>query len=376
MSAYAMFNDNPFPIAKTCFPKPSFSPSSTVVPVIAHAVLANTKHTNVREAVSSVHHHGNTESSVSPRAQKICVISNVFGSDEKKEPNNDLVGIAVTSANVDYKRYIAATSRSRSRANVFLSNNKSARFERRESDSTTAHDSSSWEEAVEFEISITLNGRTYTRKRSFPRIVRLRNELVKEVRNRRRNHPGRFGVLRSFVFDPGSPSRDDSSSSERRGTPRSRGEQEGEASVDDHDDSVTTTNLCDVEGLSLTNMQSKLNGSYCPAIETWLQSVSSELVDPQTSPTLADFLKEDNTLPAGASASRKAKRQHLKRRHQPSNQLWSISEDEPCTEKDDDVACEHRRRAEQEHVIDTSDPFSSEVESDEDNECDAYFNAI
>lgn len=284
----------------------------------------------------------------------------------RKEPRNDL-DIAVMSANVDCKRYIAATSGKRQHSVPPRSacSNKSRTW--------LQHDSSAWEEAVEFEISITLNGRTYTRRRSFPRIVRLRNELIKEVRNRQKNHPGRFGVLRSFLFD-GASSNEQGKIQEKL-TPEQQKPKENEVLFDDDNGEYSTTNLCDVQGLSLTKMQSTLNGRYCPAIETWLQSVSSEIVDPHTSPTLTEFLKEDNVSRNASVLSMKSQKKTRKRR-QKCSQLWSIQEDRPCIHKDDISIADNFPYEDGEDRYENNDNLFVPDGFDEDNECEAYFSAI
>jgi len=329
-----MLSDSSFPVLKSRCPKPSFSlPSTPTARVVSPSVPDISTPFTIMETRPT---------------QK---------SDKKSMHNND-IDIAVKSANVNCKRYIAATSENRrSSSSVSTSSAKST------------NDSSSWEEAVDFEISITFNGYTYTRSRSFPRIVRLRNEIAKEISSRKKkNSNARFPVIRSLVND----------ATNTCITSGYYGQQKTYKPQHLTDDSTTviTNSLCDVMGLSLTMMQLALNGRSCPAIETWLQSVSSELVDPHASPSLTDFLKEDTATKTSTATTSKRR---TKRRCKQPTQLWSIQEDHPCIEKGN-IVCQPQKEV----VVKEKQPSSlMNIEShlmtataDEDNECDAYFSAV
>lgn len=342
MSAYAMLTDSSLPVLKSKCPKPSFSlPSKSVV----SSVIAAKTTAPVKSPASNV--------SAPPTIIKTPSTNKVG----KKCINNNDIDIAVKSANVDCKRYIAATSKSRRRSRLASVPSEKSK-----------NDSSLWEEAVEFEISISFNGYTYTRSRSFPRIVRLRNEIAKEIGSRKKKcSTARFPVIRSLVDDAASTCI----------TSGYYGQQKQHKPNHLNDD-IATVSLCDVMGLSLTMMQSALNGRSCPAIETWLQSVSSELIDPRASPSLTDFLKEDTA--SEPSAVTKSKRWSKRKCQQPS-QLWSIQEDRPCMDKDS-VVCRDNRETD---VVDDEpssscmhniDSHHTRAISDEDNECDAYYSAM
>lgn len=353
MSAYAMFKNSPLPVVlKSSCPKPTFSLSSTVTPAVPTLQKLPGLESKTRDG-------DNAMSNVFDDETKNTIITT---SNSSINSNND-IGIAVKSANVDCKRLIAATARNRRRPrltkHIVDDNNYIGDRVTTNSDKDNSS-SSAWEEAVQFEISITLNDRTYTRSRSFPRIVRLRNELVKEVKNRRRNHPGRFGVLRSLVYGVAG------SSSESCSSVNSDEQQRMEY------EEVSTDNLCDVKNMSITRMQSTLNGRYCPAIEIWLQSVlSSELIDPHTSPSLADFLKEDSISDMGAGAANNKKKTIVasKRQTKWSSQLWSILEDRPCMAND-----YIKSQFSADDCMD--DCLVSAEYVEEENECDVYDSAI
>lgn len=142
-------------------------------------------------------------------------------------------------------------------------------------------------EAIQFELSISFNGRTYSATRTLPNIIQLRNNLISEISSRRK-------VLR-----------------DRR--PRwIKKAMEGEADSDD-DETAKTVEMDDVydvtipelpdyyssddrntggsfAGRGFTLLQALLR-SYCPVMEGWLQKVT-DLVPPMDSPSLSHFLWE------------------------------------------------------------------------------------
>lgn len=253
---------------------------------------------------------------------------------------NDL-GIAVTSANLDRKRFIAM-------------NGASSRIKQ-------AGSVENWE-AMEYELSINCNGKKYTVFRSLPRIVRLRNELLKEIRTRRINYPGHFGVIRSFMTHPIDSKYhvDDTDS--------------------DSDDSVIPelpARFCKEETIdgasstgsgwrSLNNIQSSATDD-CPRLEEWLKSVA-KLVNPHTSPSLSDFLAEplpkEEFMPRLFPRARRFLRRRQNQRRRSFGNLSSISEDDVI--ETDEIA-------QIEIDYDIKESLSQEYDDDDSfSECDAY----
>lgn len=217
------------------------------------------------------------------------------------------VGIAVKDASIDPVRLVKAVTTSTQ------SNKESC---------CSAH-----EEAIQFELSISFNGRTYSATRTLPRLVELRNDLIREVNSRRkrmRNNRMRWNT--KMDNDDGD-------------TVATVDEQEDEDDVEViipeipecNTDNVAVANGKSVAGRGFAMLQALL-GPYCPAIERWLQNVT-DLVPPTSSPSLSNFLWE----PVSGSTSSKQCERGSKMKASPS--LECIAEDSDC-EQDDESDCE------------------------------------
>lgn len=148
--------------------------------------------------------------------------------------------------------------------------------------------------AIEFELKISLNGRTYTAKRTLPRIIQLRTDLISEMKNRsrklqqmrwlqRRNHNRKYSV-------------DDDDMTV----------QTVDAELDDDDDDDSIISIPELpqyfneeeEGSSGGSFAARgfsklqiLMRSYRPVIERWLLRVT-DIVSPTESRSLSTFLWE------------------------------------------------------------------------------------
>lgn len=262
--------------------------------------------------------------------------------------SND-VGITVTTASLDKKKFIAASSSNLSKSNSSGSIDQ-------------------WE-AVEYELSIKFNGETYKTNKSFPRIVQLRNDLVREVQMRRNRYPGHFGVIRSFMTHPSvddggknNKCNDEDNDSVIPELP------EGLCNDDSSDDGSTGSR-------SLNMIQSSAIGD-CPRIESWLKSVSS-LVNPHTSPTLTDFLSERKELSEPQVMPRlfPRARRFLRNRRRSRNSCSSLSS--ICEETEVDVFSMKEisiETYESDTEAKNNDENFMDDEDDEDSfsECDAF----
>ena len=260
MSAYAMFPMEALPQLK----KKISNPKPTIITISSNCSTSTMKPSGSRSADHLKQQKLETHLGRPPLPGKISDETSSMNLCDEAE--NDL-GISVTSANLDRKRFIAATS-------------TSSRVKK-------AGSIDQWE-AVEYELSIDYDGKKYTARRSFPRMRRLRDELVREVQTRRSNYPGKFGVLRSFMThlapeidhltdDSSSDSDDDSVIPELPADLCS-------------DDGVDNYNPVGLAGRTLNMIQSSATGN-CPHLEAWLKSVS-KVVSPSTSPSLRSFLAE------------------------------------------------------------------------------------
>jgi len=303
MSAYAMFPSGALPLLKK---KP--------IPQIPNNICTNEdmcrltlEKTEYRSSSNLNFENTETHSGRPPLPRKIShgidTQIDKGRSETLDEPEND-IGIAVKSANLDRKRFIAA-------------NSSSSRIKR-------AGSLDQWE-AVEYELSISYDGKKYTAKRSFPRIRRLRHELVKEVETRRNNYPGTFGVIRSFVTPLPSPDH----------TPDDCSTESDESSVIPElpadlcsDDDMGSASPMGLAGRTLNMIQSSATGN-CPRLEEWLTTVS-KVINPNTSPSFRSFLAEplepEECLPRLFPRARRFLR---RRRNRGSfGNLSSISEDD------------------------------------------------
>lgn len=262
------------------------------------------------------------------------------------ESNKSNLGIAVTSANLDRKRFIAL-------------NNSSSRSGL----SSIAIDE--WE-AVEYELSISLNGKQYTAKRSFPRIVRLRNELVKEVRTRRNNYPGHFPLIRSLITSP--------VDSKECAIDAEENSKDSDGSlIPELPPGLNDGNERQLLGparRSLNNIQSSVTG-FCPRLEEWLKSVS-QLVNPQTSPSLTSFLAEPYPDEQGKMPKifPRARRFLRRKSSLSSSTLSSISEDNVL---DETSITENQNEEDNDELFSESQEILEDDDSDDSfSECDAF----
>lgn len=245
-------------------------------------------------------------------------------------------GISVKAAKVDRRRFI---ERFISRARKFRSEAQ-ARIDA----------GVMIKEDVYFDLSITFNGHTYTRRRTFPRVVRLRNEIVRELHIRRQNKSRRFGVLR-MLFES---------------DVKNHHEEEHDADIPELpavmgvESDAPASNL-GIAGLSLHLLQSALMYKFCPAMELWLKSISN-LVNPETSPSFKEFLDEGNAVVGDTCNERKfAKRP----KRESCARLCSIREDGPFEEK-------YTNNFDKDSSCDSNNAGMDECENDNFSECDAF----
>jgi hypothetical protein len=244
--------------------------------------------------------------------------SSLFGNDdsslEKEEKVNDYnaidervgpeqnVGIAVKEAKIDAARLIHAlttksttTTRQQQQAGASTtpvssdhsqanSNTRSRRRNHPQHTSVTPQ-----EDAMQFELSISFNGRKYTAMRTLPSILQLRRDLMEEVENRQR-------IFQSAGFEP----------------PRHPARLYSD--YDDDDKSCQEQNVCIPELPRLAedcpwtaqasrgfSMLQGVLSSYAPTLERWLRNVT-ELVPPNDSPSWANFLWEPVPEPMDAGS--------------------------------------------------------------------------
>lgn len=191
--------------------------------------------------------------------------------EEEKEKCPTEVGIAVKEAKLDPVRLVQAVTKSGS-------NNDA---NKRNASSCSPH-----QDAIQFELSISFNGRSYCATRTLPRLVELRNDLIRELNARRKRLQGR----------------------RMRWNAKSSSDNDTVTSIDDEEEEDVDVIIpeipeCNTENVSANGggvagrgfagfaMLQALLGPYCPAIERWLQNVM-DLVPPMSSPSLSNFLWE------------------------------------------------------------------------------------
>jgi hypothetical protein len=161
------------------------------------------------------------------------------------------------------------------------------------------------EEAIQFELSINFNGRSYQATRTLPRIIQLRNDLIRELNyhrkilmRRRRKVQLRSSLQNAdSIPNPGrKPAHEDDDS-----LSLSSDEDSLADSDDMHDLTIPELPCISDKGAPATvatgfvgrgfTMLHALLRSYCPAMEGWLLTVTS-IISPNDSPTLTKFLWE------------------------------------------------------------------------------------
>jgi hypothetical protein len=149
------------------------------------------------------------------------------------------------------------------------------------------------EDAIQFELSISFNGRSYCAIRTLPRIMELRNDLVREINSRRKRFQTQRLLWNSKTKDSNGESLD-----------VLRNEEEKSCSVRIPDipecdtNSVAVNGGGGVAGRGFAMLQALLV-PYCPAIERWLQMVV-DLIPPNSSPSLSHFLWEPVSADIGS----------------------------------------------------------------------------
>lgn len=196
---------------------------------------------------------------------------------------------------------------------------------------SNAHD-----DAIQFTLSISFNGRKYTATRALPSFVKLRNDLMLELANRKNN---------SVRFQ--SPSDEDIfyESKEAHGEAEDVVIPELPIGGDQTNDGKNA-GLMGMAGRGFRGLQDTVK-QFCPPMEDWIQSVATLV---PSSPTLANFLWEpvqnnatsDNATAASPSSKipLKGNRNHLPMRNSFRNSvqtLNSITESWGESENEDEV---------------------------------------
>lgn len=209
----------------------------------------------------------------------------------EKEQREDIcpteVGIAVKRAKIDPVRLVqAVTTTSNNRID------KRSRVNNQDLKETWSRECERevHEDAIQFELSISFNGRSYCATRSLPCIMELRNDLIRELSSRRK-------ILQSRRLRWSSKTQDI--------------DDKNLVALEDEDDNcdvcIPEIPECDTNNIAVTGgvagrgfaMLQALLGPYCPEIERWLQNVMS-LVPPTTSPSLSNFLWEPVSADIGS----------------------------------------------------------------------------
>jgi len=215
---------------------------------------------------------------------------------------NDLF-VSITSASIDHLRLIqgfTSTRSSTNKTNIFRDkvaniSNSLTGFSLSSSQHESKHDSaknsmspskpgqnhfsaksSTHDEAVQFTLSISFNGREYTATRPLPSFVKLRNDLLVEVQNRK-NSGTQFGNHRKHeIFH------------ESKEFEEEKDVIIPELPLGNKGANGNTGGLVEMAGRGFRGLQETVR-AYCPPMEEWIQSVAALV---PTSPTLANFLWE------------------------------------------------------------------------------------
>jgi len=253
-------------------------------------------------------------------------------SDKGKNNDNKLtgfqneVGISVKEAKIDHVRLIQSLTTSPKESRKRNTPN-SKRMRDLNNNDNDVNDDDPHKEAIEFELSISFNGRTYTAKRTLPSIIQLRNDLIMEMENRSK---------KMHVRQMRWPER---KKYRRRESPvvndvdvdtieLSQEEDDDDNKGDEFDVTIPEVPKYYPEeknsggrlvACGFTMLQALLH-QYCPVMEGWLRKVT-HLIPPIDSPSLSNFLWEplfNESVPSSSLGT------EMKRR----SSLQSIREDE------------------------------------------------
>jgi len=210
------------------------------------------------------------------------------------------VGISVKDAKIDPVRLVKSlttTSKSRKRDGVPPIPQEVTAGSCQVDNSNNEEDHDPHKDAIQFELSISFNGRTYCATRTLPRIIQLRNDLISEISSRRSKALHRMRWIKkrtNKVVDDIDDTIDDDDDVTVR-------------TVHEDDDTIDGNLDYDVKIPELPDYYSAeersssggngrgfallhaLLRSYCPVMEGWLLKVTALVPD---SPSLSNFLWE------------------------------------------------------------------------------------
>jgi len=232
-----------------------------------------------------------------------------FDMDESEEKNNESYDEKSCDHNSFYAsvgegyrvpHFVASTSPKTDESSSKLSSPHSHSTKRRGSKTSSKshlNKSNSQDDAIQFTLSITLNGRMYTATRTLPSFVKLRNELMLEVSNQNNSKRKLGRSLNDSNHDSvdnlvGDDVEDDEVEPEEVVIPElplSGGnafENNGTSKVEELQNSAFAMMGMAANGFS--GIQAVLH-SYCPQMENWIRNVATLV---PCSPSLANFLWE------------------------------------------------------------------------------------
>jgi hypothetical protein len=231
------------------------------------------------------------------------------GEESEDTSGTSQVGISVKDAKIDPVRLVKSlttTTKSRKQNNSAtpsapqeVTANKSGSCKVDKNTCSNDEDDDPHKDAIQFELNISFNGRTYSATRTMPRIIQLRNDLISEINIRRSKALRRMRWIKKqskvvvdfLEVDEADDIGDDM-------TVKTVDDNDN-VSRHDHYDDVKIPELPDYysaeersnsggRGRGFTLLHALLR-SYCPVMEGWLLKVTALVPD---SPSLSNFLWE------------------------------------------------------------------------------------
>ena len=195
---------------------------------------------------------------------------------EKEEKVQDYqesseVGIDIKAAKIDAAKLVESLTATKKTPKKKKQEPSRCTIRRPRHERVQAPLSSPQEEAMQFQLSVSLNGQTYTAVRSLPRIRQLRQELVEEQQQqqsvcRGESRQDDITVSKDCPLIPEIPRLQDTAQTGSDG----------------------------FAGRGFSFLQAILR-SYTPTLEAWLRQVTT-LVSPSSSPSLTHFLWEPDQV--------------------------------------------------------------------------------
>ena len=304
--------------------------------------LSNNSNTSNSSSIERTTSKGNSNVKLAVKEAKIDAAALIRSLSQKQDPKKSIAKGLSGEAPADELAANSSTSsspatqrrRGRRKNDFQCRSDKSS--EANTSVATADRECEPHEDAINFEISVSFNGREYTASRSLPRILQFRLDLLEEFRARRmwrERRRKRNKSKRRSSQPPDMKKVYDLSDDE--------GDEDDESSQDDKDIPELPRLSEDAAGNSGFTMLNALLRAYNPALERWFHNIID--IVPHDSQCLTQFLWEplhgqvNKVLPVGKDR----RRAYVRRSSSMSSALGAIVETGHSDSSDHESLCDY-----------------------------------